>query len=221
MRALVISEVRFYREGIADALRQDGFVATAVDATPRSIELARSGERSTDVALIDLVEGPLRRSLEALGGGVPVVGLALSRTPSIATAAALGIRAFVGCEQTLAELVQTTRRAAAGEAVCPTSVAAALFTSFGGAGPPLTAGPIEALTAREREIAMLLMDGLSNKEIATELVIEPTTVKNHVHQILAKLGVRRRGQAAAILADRWIERSPRADRMTRTGPRPG
>ena len=221
MRALVISDVRFYREGIADALRQDGFVAAAIDATPAAIERARRREGSTDVALIDLVEKTFRGSLQALGGDVPVVGLALTRTPGIAAAAALGVRAFVGCEQTLAELLQATRRAAAGEAVCPASIAAVLFATLGGTDQSGPAQPVDTLTVRERQIAKLLIDGLSNKEIAAELVIEPTTVKNHVHQILGKLGARRRGQAAAMLADRWIERSPRPDRMTQTGARRG
>jgi DNA-binding NarL/FixJ family response regulator len=62
--------------------------------------------------------------------------------------------------------------------------------------------PLEALTAREREILRLIDDGCSNKEIAQRLSIEVTTVKNHVHHILEKLGVRRRAEAAAALRRR-------------------
>jgi len=54
-----------------------------------------------------------------------------------------------------------------------------------------------ALTAREREILALLEQGLTNKQIARELRIELATVKNHVHNILDKLGVPTRGAAAA------------------------
>jgi DNA-binding CsgD family transcriptional regulator len=53
------------------------------------------------------------------------------------------------------------------------------------------------LTRREREIVALLRQGLSNKEIARSLQIGYATVKNHVHSILSKLQVRRRGEAAA------------------------
>ena len=55
------------------------------------------------------------------------------------------------------------------------------------------------LTARERQVAALLAQGLSNKEIGARLHIEVSTVKNHVHRILGKLRVRRRGEAVARL----------------------
>jgi two-component system nitrate/nitrite response regulator NarL len=213
MRALVISDVRFYREGIARALVDDGVEAVVADQGAAS--LGRQA-RDADVALVDLVDGAFARSLEAISGEAPVVGLALTPTSSVAAAAALGVRAFVGCDQTLPELVQTTWRASRGEAVCPPSVAATLFASLGRPEPPRP-GPIDALTAREREIARLLMRGLSNKEIASALVIEPATVKNHVHQILRKLAIRRRGQAVAVLGAAWTERPMPGDRPGRTG----
>jgi DNA-binding NarL/FixJ family response regulator len=56
---------------------------------------------------------------------------------------------------------------------------------------------LSKLTARERAILELIEAGMTNRQIATSLYIELQTVKNHVHAILAKLGVQRRGQAAA------------------------
>jgi DNA-binding NarL/FixJ family response regulator len=58
------------------------------------------------------------------------------------------------------------------------------------------------LTSRESEIAELLDEGLSNKEIAQRLSISLSTVKNHVHSILDKLQVTRRGEAVALLRGR-------------------
>ena len=55
------------------------------------------------------------------------------------------------------------------------------------------------LTNREHEIVLLIADGLSNKEIARELHIELPTVKNYVHNLLEKLDVATRGQAAALV----------------------
>jgi DNA-binding NarL/FixJ family response regulator len=62
--------------------------------------------------------------------------------------------------------------------------------------------PVTALTVREREIARLVEDGLSNKQIAGRLGIEVATVKNHVHNLLEKLQVHRRGEAVARLRRR-------------------
>jgi DNA-binding NarL/FixJ family response regulator len=59
-----------------------------------------------------------------------------------------------------------------------------------------------ALTERENQIVHLLELDLTNKQIAERLCIEIPTVKNHVHSLLAKLGVRRRGDAAAVLRGR-------------------
>lgn len=55
------------------------------------------------------------------------------------------------------------------------------------------------LTAREVDVALLLREGLSNKDIGRRLRISPATVKNHVHHILGKLRVGRRGEAVALL----------------------
>ena len=61
--------------------------------------------------------------------------------------------------------------------------------------------PANSLTPRERQIASLVSKGLSNKEIALGLRIGPATVKNHVHNILDKLGVRRRAAIAACVSE--------------------
>jgi two-component system nitrate/nitrite response regulator NarL len=58
---------------------------------------------------------------------------------------------------------------------------------------------LNALTAREHEILLLIRDGASNQEIAQQLMIELGTVKNHVHNILKKLNVSRRDQAASFV----------------------
>jgi DNA-binding NarL/FixJ family response regulator len=66
----------------------------------------------------------------------------------------------------------------------------------------VAAEPLVGLTDREEEVALLLQAGLSNKEIAQRLSIEVATVKNHVHSILGKLNVRRRGEAVAVMHGR-------------------
>ena len=69
--------------------------------------------------------------------------------------------------------------------------------SIANARPPVAAGRL--LTHRERDIVALIGRGRSNKEIAYELQLSVATVKNHVHSILDKLHVSRRGEAAAAM----------------------
>jgi len=58
---------------------------------------------------------------------------------------------------------------------------------------------LERLTPRQRQVALALVSGASNKEIANALNLSPATVKDHVHDVLRRLGVARRGQVAALL----------------------
>ncbi len=69
--------------------------------------------------------------------------------------------------------------------------------------PPLADEPTERLTAREREVALLVARGLTNRQIASELSISERTVENHVRRILKKLGFSSRSRIAAWVAQQW------------------
>ncbi len=85
---------------------------------------------------------------------------------------------------------------------CSPHIAAALFNQLADRlSPPKPANGASVLTVRERQVLMLSNEGWSNKEIGRRLRISPATVKNHIHSILQKLKVDRRGQAAAQLRD--------------------
>ena len=79
-------------------------------------------------------------------------------------------------------------------------MADALLTDFAGDARGATADPFEALSEREREVLLLLAEGLRNREIADRLVISETTVKTHVRHVLEKLRFRNRAEAAAFAA---------------------
>ena len=99
------------------------------------------------------------------------------------------------------QVVEAVRVVASGDALIAPSVTRRLIDEFARrprAGSP-PAPELEELTDREREVLDLLARGLSNPEIAAELVVTAATVKTHVAHILSKLGVRDRVQAVILL----------------------
>jgi len=97
------------------------------------------------------------------------------------------------------KLFEAIRLSARGESFIQPSVARKVVTEFARLSekpPQARKLELELLSEREREVLQLVTSGASNKEIATRLFIAPGTVKNHITNILSKLGVRDRTQAA-------------------------
>ena len=93
------------------------------------------------------------------------------------------------------ELVDAVRRLAAGEGLLQSAVTRRVIAEFGRRRGTRVASPLlSRLTERETEIVRLLAQGMSNAEIAAELVVETTTVKSHLGRAMAKIGVRDRVQ---------------------------
>jgi DNA-binding NarL/FixJ family response regulator len=97
-----------------------------------------------------------------------------------------------------AEITNALRRVHEGGTVIAPEVAGRLVEAAmrSNTAPPPAADPVEHLTSREREVLRLLGEGLSNARIARRLEISEATVKTHVSNILGKLGVESRLQAA-------------------------
>ena len=99
-----------------------------------------------------------------------------------------------------AQLAEGIRAVAAGEALLAPTVTRRLIEEFARIGPAQRTRPAELdeLTARELEVLRLMARGMSNAEIAAELVLGDTTVKTHVAHVLSKLGLRDRVQAVVL-----------------------
>jgi DNA-binding NarL/FixJ family response regulator len=201
----VCAQIRVYREGLALLLGGvDGIevVAAISDGSTAAISTLRAARPT--IALVDATGDDAELLLRRVAEGVPrvtVVALAIPEVASVVVACAeVGVAAYVTRDSSLAEVVETVRRAARGEAVIAPHIGHALMERVHVlAGSRSDEQARAQLTRREREVIELIDSGLSNKQIALHLSIELATVKNHVHNILGKLGVERRAEAAATL----------------------
>lgn len=204
-RVLIVIGIRLYREGLMQLLStREGLTVVGAESDGRSAA-QRLNQTSPDVALVEMglpdLDG-LTRALTAQSRAIPLVavGIADSDTDVIACAER-GFAGFVTRDGCVDELVATICGAAKGELPCSARVAGTLMRRLGTLAAELKPEPpLARLTRRERQIAALMREDLSNKEIATQLRIEVATVKNHVHNVLDKLQVHRRSDVARLLA---------------------
>jgi two-component system, NarL family, nitrate/nitrite response regulator NarL len=200
-RILIIADTRLHREALARLLasRRVGLVST----TPASEALARAFQDEPHVALLDVtlevgltLVGQLRAT--ASGPKSVVIGVSENEAEVVAWAEA-GVAGYVTMDDSLDDLIATIASVVCGEMLCSPRISAALLSRVQALAYSGAAISLGTLTARETEVVNLLAEGLSNKEIALCLSIALPTVKSHVHSILEKLGVRRRGEAVARL----------------------
>ena len=121
----------------------------------------------------------------------------------------MGASGFLLKDAPAARLLDAIRVAAAGDALLEPSITRALIEQFAHVAAPAGDGPPEAvaaLTARELEVLRLVARGLSNAEIAAELVLGEQTVKTHVGRMLGKLGLRDRVQAVVLAYETGLAR---------------
>ena len=204
----IISDVLLYREGLAASLARDGRLSI-VDLTCAEDALPAICAHRPDAVLLDggmTTCLTLARKIRAHVPGIRIVGFGISGGANrLVDCAESGLAAFVDSSSSVNELVSAVLNAMKGELACSPEVSALMcerLARLASAGSHRS----EELTRREREIAVLVGQGLSNKEIAIDLHIGPSTVKNHVHSILEKLNVRRRSAIVHQLRELpWME----------------
>jgi DNA-binding NarL/FixJ family response regulator len=205
---LLVDDCKLYRDGLAEILaRQYGTEAirTAHDVS----SLARAlGEVRADVVLLNLASFESRALIRCVRTSAPdsqliVLGVNEDDEAEVIACAEGGVAGYHSRRGSLADLVALIASVLAGESLCPARISALLIrrvASLATGGRPDSRAVV--LTQREIQIAELLELGLSNNEIAERLCIGVATVKNHVHSLLAKLGVRRRTHVAAVVRGR-------------------
>jgi DNA-binding NarL/FixJ family response regulator len=206
IRVLIVDDQTLMRQGLQtllemqDGIRVIGQAGDGVDA------LAQADALKPDVVLMD-VRMPRLDGVEAtrqIRARLPATQVIILTTFDDDEYVFEGLRAgamgYLLKDVSAETIADAIRRVARGEALIQPSIARKVVAEFTRLGAPTNRAPAQpsspaALSEREVEILRLLAQGLSNREIADKLFITEGTVKNHVSNILAKLGVRDRTQA--------------------------
>jgi two-component system, NarL family, nitrate/nitrite response regulator NarL len=208
IRVLLVSDIRLYREGVEAALVRHGGVEVVGAAAGQREALALAARTVPNVALVDTTMPDSVACIRELRSALPdVQAVALTvaeRESDVVACAEAGVAGYVTRDSSLDELVAAIESVVQGEMLCSPRIAATLLRHVAALAATPLARPPATLTGRELEVVALLEEGLSNKEIARRLLIEAATVKNHVHNILEKLQVHGRSEAAAEVRARGM-----------------
>ena len=198
IRLFILGAVRLHRDGLALQLAGAGNLEV-VGTGPLSDAMRTLRSTPADVALLDTFQLEIPKVVESLRQvlrRLRVVAMGVAEVESeVLACAAAGVDGYVRTDASVDEVVTVVQSVMRGELVVSPKVAASLYHSVAS----MSTDDEVALTARELQVVELVSHGLSNKEISNRLSIETCTAKNHVQNIMQKLGVHRRGQAVAKL----------------------
>ncbi|MHA6624428.1 response regulator [Pseudonocardia sichuanensis] len=206
VRVLLVDDQALFREALATLLAVHPDVEVVGEAGDGDAALRRAAELAPDVVLMDLrmpvLDGiAATRRLRVELPAVRVIALTtFDDDEDVFAALRAGAVGYLLKDVSSARLVEAVLAAARGESVLQPSVAAKVVARFAQlpdtAPDPRPQPLVVPLSERELEVLRLMADGRSNREIAGALFLAEGTVKNHVTNVLAKLGARDRTQAA-------------------------
>jgi DNA-binding NarL/FixJ family response regulator len=214
LKLAILDPHRLFRECLASALREDACFSGVEVADVDRAALARLGDGGpVDVLVLGCGDAAELRELLCQARerwpGIKIMVLGADDGQERALALLCeGARGYLFRDQSLAELRQAILEVAAGATICSPRVAHLLFSRLSELGrEQRRSEQLDALdlTARELEILRLVGDGLKNREIAQRLYLSIHTVKNHVHNIIKRLGVASRWSAVSHACDKgWL-----------------
>jgi len=223
IRVLVVDDQELVRAGFCVILEGADGITVAGEAGDGAAAVAQAAALRPDVVLMD-VRMPGMDGLEAtrLVTALPVTPPKVVMLTTfdlddyVYEALRAGASGFLLKDSPRADLISAVRAAAAGDALLAPSVTRRLIEAFARRPPEAAPSParLAALTARERDVLLLIARGRSNAEIAVALFVTEATVKTHVSNLLAKLGLRDRVQAVILAYETGIvvPGGPAADR---------
>jgi NarL family two-component system response regulator LiaR len=199
IRVMLVDDHLMVRRGLATFLKIFDDLQLAGEAADGESAIRLCAEIMPDVILMDMslpgMDGTMAiRAIRKQFPQVQVIALTSYKEGGlIEKALAAGAIGYLLKDVTARELAQAIRAARSGRATLSPDVAQVLVNNASQPPPPGL-----DLTAREREVLALLVEGLANSQIAERLTVSPSTIKSHVSNILAKLGVASRTEAVAM-----------------------
>ncbi|WP_197420051.1 response regulator transcription factor [Mycobacterium sp. NAZ190054] len=198
-RMLIIDDSTLQRENLAAVLREGGAKPAVAWDLP-SVRVA-IGEVAPQVVLLSMTTRDSIALLCGIRRACPttrVIAVCVAEDEAeIIACAESGVAGYHLRSQSLDELLTVIVDVIDGQASCSPGVSAVLMRHLSAVASRRSGPRDPDLTTREMEILRMLEMGLTNRDIANQLCITLHTVKNHVHSVLSKLGVRSRAEAAA------------------------
>jgi two-component system nitrate/nitrite response regulator NarL len=204
IRIFILAQIHLYSRTLAQFLGAQETLRVVDMTGDLGQALDGLGDLRPDIILLDMALPNSALALRRIANAEPNVKiLAFGVSPderNVAACARARVSGYVSAEEDPEELVVMIHSVARGELRCSPRMAGALLDRVAVLATEDVSDRVDiSLTARELEVLELIERGLSNKEIARALSIELPTVKNHVHNIFAKLNVNRRTEAVARL----------------------
>lgn len=203
LRVVLVDDHTLFRHGLRQAMTAEG--AQVVGEASNGQAGARLAlEMRPDVTIMDLhmplVDGIAAvKSIVEQAPAARVLMLTISTDEDdVLEALAAGAAGYVLKDAPPDEIMRAVRAVVDGDSVISPKVAGRLVERLRSTVAVATTPPPPSLTARELEILRLIATGMENQEIAARLVISPSTAKNHVANVLDKLGLENRVQAAVF-----------------------
>ncbi|MFI9455995.1 response regulator [Amycolatopsis sp. NPDC052450] len=219
IRVLLVDDQRLVRAGFKSILDGEPDITVVAEAADGRESLEAAREHKPDVVLMD-IRMPVMDGLAAtrhlledpmLTGTRVVILTTFDLDEDVYGALRAGASGFLVKDTEPEELIRGVRVVAGGDALLAPSITRRLISEFAGrVARPGPSPTLNRLTEREREVMSLVAAGLSNDEIAKELVLSPATAKTHVSRIMTKVDVRDRAQLVVLayesgmVTPRWL-----------------
>ena len=221
-RVFLLDDHEIVRRGLKDLLEHEDDITVVGEAGSAAEALARIPATGPDVAVLDarLPDGSgidVCRSIRSSDPSIAVIILtSYDDDDALFAAIMAGAAGYVLKQVRGHDLVEAVRRVATGQSLLDPVVTQRVLTRIREGDPQ--AGPLDGLTAQETRLLELIGEGLTNRQIAAEMFLAEKTVKNYVSQLLAKLGLQRRTQAAVLAARHPTGQARRHRRPDTLGP---